>query len=538
MHLSQKHRNRPHGLPTSPRSPLSFERNESLVLVDDRTRFNVHRLDHTVNNTAQALLHLHGLKHADHATCRHLVAHLHLDVNDSTRHGSQDELRGVDDLLRWHVLRGASLQSVENLHLVWRSAVLHLPLDLVCRDQLEGLLHSGLVPHSHLRHPPRLTNLPVDVAEGDLPVPHSADETVVGVRDGDNLRGIAKDAVVRGRLRGWRAGVPAGAVPAGTDEAHGRSHCDNLEPLISGELVACETLRISLRKVICGDITIHVALLGQDVAHKTHVVLHTANHVAVQGVFSPVNTLLTGLPLRDELRDHGIVVDGDLRPLCDSGVDANAGSRRLHVTSHPPDRRGIVPRRVLRVHAALRRMTVDLDLILRHGQGQSTRCAKHFVDQVKVGDFLGNGVLNLQPGVHFQEVEVPAAVHKHLHCPGSVVTHHAGEGRGLLTHRLAGLGVDETRGGLLDHLLVTTLDGALALRQVHSVTALVRDDLDLDVAGVVDELLHQHPVVAEGRQGLTLRRNPLLPRLLLVPGNAQTLATATGTGFDHDGIAH
>jgi hypothetical protein len=59
-------------------------------------------------------------------------------------------------------------------------------------------------------------------------------------------------------------------------------------------------------------------------------------------------------------------------------------------------------------------------------------------------------------------------------------------------------GVEERRRRLLDHLLVAALDRALALAEVDDVAVLVGQHLDLDVARLLDELLDEHAVVAEG----------------------------------------
>jgi hypothetical protein len=56
---------------------------------------------------------------------------------------------------------------------------------------------------------------------------------------------------------------------------------------------------------------------------------------------------------------------------------------------------------------------------------------------------------------------------------------------------------DEGRRRLLDHLLVAALDRAFALMQVHHVAVRIAQHLDLDVARALDELLDEHPVVAE-----------------------------------------
>ena len=63
--------------------------------------------------------------------------------------------------------------------------------------------------------------------------------------------------------------------------------------------------------------------------------------------------------------------------------------------------------------------------------------------------------------------------------------------------RVAGRRVEHGRGRLLDHLLVATLDRAVALAQVDDRPVLVGGDLHLDVAGRGDESLDVEALVAE-----------------------------------------
>ena len=49
------------------------------------------------------------------------------------------------------------------------------------------------------------------------------------------------------------------------------------------------------------------------------------------------------------------------------------------------------------------------------------------------------------------------------------------------------------------------LHGAVALGEVDEVPVPVPEELDLDVAGVLDEALGEDLVAAEGREGLALR---------------------------------
>ena len=75
------------------------------------------------------------------------------------------------------------------------------------------------------------------------------------------------------------------------------------------------------------------------------------------------------------------------------------------------------------------------------------------------------------------------------------------------------------RRALFDHLLVTALDRAFALEQVHDVAVIVRENLDLDVPRPLDQPLDVERAVAERRGRLAPRR---LDRLVDVAARRST----------------
>ena len=73
-------------------------------------------------------------------------------------------------------------------------------------------------------------------------------------------------------------------------------------------------------------------------------------------------------------------------------------------------------------------MTVKLHLVLRAGQAFAGRDADLLADQVDVADHLGDRMLDLQPGIHLDEVEFAVFV-KELDRTRAAIAHFA--------HRLA-----------------------------------------------------------------------------------------------------
>ena len=80
---------------------------------------------------------------------------------------------------------------------------------------------------------------------------------------------------------------------------------------------------------------------------------------------------------------------------------------------------------------------------------------------------------------------------------------------------------------------MASLDRALALEQVDGVAEGVGDDLDFDVVRSLDELLDEHAIVAEAVARLVAAGLKAFAGLLVVVGDAQSLAATPGRGLDH-----
>ena len=146
-------------------------------------------------------------------------------------------------------------------------------------------------------------------------------------------------------------------------------------------------------------------------------------------------------------------------------------------------------------------------------------------------------MLDLQPGVHLEEVEAAVRADDQLHRAGAVIADRRRQPHCLLAHLAAHLGRHERGRRFLDDLLVPPLDRAFALAQIDDVAMAVAEHLDLDVARLLDELLDEHAVVAEARQPLALGGVEALAHLGLAPREAHALAAAAGRGLHHHRIA-
>src|SRR5690554_2789366 len=192
--------------------------------------------------------------------------------------------------------------------------------------------------------------------------------------------------------------------------------------------------------------------------------------------------------------------------------------------------------RILGVDAAFDGVTAKLDILLAEGQSFSGGDADLLLHDVDAGDLLGDRMLDLHARVHFDEVELAILVQELEGAGAAIADAPAGVGAALADPGDV-LALDARRGRLLDDLLVTPLHRAVALAQVHRVAMLVGQHLDLDMARVLEELLHVHGGVAEGRAGLGLGHAHGAQQGRLGVHHAHAAPAPAAGGLDDDRIA-
>ena len=244
----------------------------------------------------------------------------------------------------------------------------------------------------------------------------------------------------------------------------------------------------------------------------------------------------------DELGDHGIIIDRDFPTLEHAGVVAHGDPvampfRRRAIGHEAPGGRQEVAGGIFRIDAALHRPALQMHIGLLDGERLASGHTDHLLHEVNASDEFGHGMLDLQARVHLQKEEAAVLPGDKLHRARAVVVDGFGQRHGLLAHLRAGDLVQQGRRGLLDHLLVATLDGTFALAQINHIAMLVAEHLNFDVAGIDDEFFDEDPVVAKGRARLGLGAGEAFSHLVAAPGDAHALAPAPGRGLEHDGIA-
>ncbi len=120
------------------------------------------------------------------------------------------------------------------------------------------------------------------------------------------------------------------------------------------------------------------------------------------------------------------------------------------------------------------------------------------LDQVDAGDGFGDWVLNLDARIHLNEVELAVGVHEELNRTCVLVADFCEAAAERIANLLAHLRRHLERRRLFNQLLMAALNGALALEEGNHFAVLVGQDLELNVARLLNELLHVELAVAEG----------------------------------------
>ena len=150
-------------------------------------------------------------------------------------------------------------------------------------------------------------------------------------------------------------------------------------------------------------------------------------------------------------------------------------------------------------------MAGERHVTLLERQPLARRDADLLLDDVDAGDELGDRMLDLDAGVHFEEEEVALVVEQELEGAGVGVLHGARGVDDRAPQLAAHLLGDRHRRAFLEQLLMAALDRAFALAEVDHRAVVIAEHLELDVARVLDVLLDVDVADAEGGFRLALR---------------------------------
>ena len=124
-------------------------------------------------------------------------------------------------------------------------------------------------------------------------------------------------------------------------------------------------------------------------------------------------------------------------------------------------------------------------------------------DKVQPEEFLGDRVLDLEPGVRFDEGVVAVwcrcatSIDEKFDSAEPGVAEASGQPHSIASEPFAQFGMQRRRRRNLDQFLVRPLDGTVPFPEVGDRTCPITGDLDLDVPGVGHALFHVDRRVAE-----------------------------------------
>src|SRR5258706_1383288 len=236
------------------------------------------------------------------------------------------------------------------------------------------------------------------------------------------------------------------------------------------------------------------------------VCLRTEDDVIAQRAVEAVDGGIARLRVADQLRQHRIETDADLRSLRNAGIDADARAGRLAIEGDRAALRKEAVIGVFRVDAHLDGVAALMQIVLPPWQRPAGGDGELRADQIDAGYFLRDRVLDLQSRVHLQKVKVVLRGDDELDRAGASVIDTARRFHRRRGHAPAQIVAVARRRRLLDHLLMPPLDRTIALEEMDDVAVAIAEDLKLDVARLLDIALEQKPVIAKRFLRLALRR--------------------------------
>ncbi len=195
---------------------------------------------------------------------------------------------------------------------------------------------------------------------------------------------------------------------------------------------------------------------------------------------------------------------------------------------------------VFRVQARLQRMAARLETLAQGGQGRQLAGGQlhHPAHQVDAEHLLGDAVLHLQAGVHFQKVEAVAVlIEDELHGAGVAVIHRRHQAAGGVVQGGAHVLRQVGGRGFFQHFLVAALGGAVAFTQRQRAAGAVAEHLHFDVAGALNVFFQEHAVVGEVVGAQAAHAVPGFFQAGVVVADLHADAAAAGGALEHHRVA-
>ena len=282
-----------------------------------------------------------------------------------------------------------------------------------------------------------------------------------------------------------------------------------------------------------GSLTSPEGVVGDNPAQEMSVGSHAEHGGVLQGPDQAATGFVPVLAPGNDFGQHGVVVGCDAVSGANARIVSKAFSLCWFKGIQWSGLGGESVSRILRIEPHFNGVAIELYFVLREWQLTAFSNGELPGHQILAGNQLGDRVLHLQAGVHFQEVEVPMFVDQELDGAGAFVVTGQRRFHCGLAHGLSQFGCDKGRGRFFDHFLVPALDRAVSFAQVDGVAVTICEYLNFHVPGLNHGFFEDQFVVAEGLLGFRPGPFDVVGQFGFALNQAHAAASTAGGGFDH-----
>src|SRR5579883_2881781 len=258
--------------------------------------------------------------------------------------------------------------------------------------------------------------------------------------------------------------------------------------------------------------------------------LDPGDHIFLERTPKPHQALVARSAVNDKLGDETVVVGRHGVALIERAVDAHAGSAGRVIAGDAAGR-GCEGFGILGIDAAFDGMTRELDVLLPDSQRRTGRDADLLAHDVDAAHHLRDRMLDLEARIHLDEEELAILVEE-LDRSDAAIAELAHRRRDRPAERFAHARVERRRRGLFQELLMLALQRAIALAEMNDAALSVGDDLELDVAGMIEIAFEIDLGIAEERLRFGLRRRHRISDLLGTARNPHAAPAAPACRLD------
>src|SRR5262249_18860205 len=273
---------------------------------------------------------------------------------------------------------------------------------------------------------------------------------------------------------------------------------------------------------------------------KGHIGTNPGNCRGIEAFGKTLKRGSTGRCARDEFGNHWIVKRRHRIAAFDPAIDPDS-ARPAH-GHNLSGRRQKAVLRIFGIDPRLDGVSVEADIVLTQRQLFTRGDTELPFNEIKTRSLLGHRMLDLQTRVHFDEPERFAAqsartIGDEFDSAGTAISDRFRRSHGGVADLIAKRLGHARRRRLLDHLLVTPLERAIALAEMDDVAMSVGKYLAFDVPRRGNEFLYQAPPGAESRLALAGRRFESRIKVGVFVDATQATTAAAGCRLDENRIA-